>query len=216
MTKLDDINTRLRDLLEDSAANRFSDDLLATALRQALDEINQRLPRILSAAFTVTTSGRDQSLAALTDCRYIISVTIPEESGSAQELEPETCFTYMLVNGTPTLHFLGSYLPVAGERLLICYTAGYTIEGFESQLTTTLPAALDGALVNGAAAQACILHAGNLVGRYGSDTQESARLMEIGQLWRGTFENTLNGLKVMQEFGFPPGFALDQWDRVRK
>ncbi len=216
MTKIDDINTRLRDLLEDSSGQRFSGDLLNVALRQSLDEINQRLPHILSTEFTVTSGGRDQSLAALNDCRYIISVTVPEENGATRELEPETCFTYLLVNGTPTLHFLGTYLPAAGDSFRICYCAGYTVEGFEGQLTTTLPAALEGALVDGAAAQACLLRAGSVVGRYGSDAQESSRLVEIAQLWRGTFERTLNSLKVLQDFGFPPGFTLDQWDQVRR
>jgi hypothetical protein len=216
MTKLDDINTRLRDLLEDSASQRFSEDLLSVALRQSLDEINQRLPRILSTEFTVATGGRDQSLATLNDCRYIISVTVHEENGTARELEPETCFTYLLVNGTPALHFLGSYFPADGDSFRICYCAGYTIEGFVGQLTTTLTTALEGPLVDGAAAQACLLRAGSLVGRYGSDAQESTRLMEIAKLWRGTFERTLNSLKVMQDFGFPPGFTLDQWDQAQR
>lgn len=216
MTKLADINTQLRSLLEDSEVKRFSDNLLGVALGQALDEINQRLPRILSAQHTVTVGGRDQLLSTLTDCRYIVSVAIPEDGGSSRELEPETCFTYLLSSGVPTLHFLGTQIPAAGDRFTIRYTAGYTIEGFTGQLTTTLPSALENALVNGAAAQACFLRAGSLVEHYGSHGNESSHLMEIGSLWRATFERTLNGLKVLQEFGFPPGFPLDRWDEVRK
>lgn len=216
MTKFDDINARLRDLLEDSAAQRFSQDLLNAATRQALQEVEQRLPRVLSTEFTVTNAGRDQPLIVLSDCRFIISVAVPEESGTTRELQPETCFTYQLVNGTPTLHFLGSYIPVPGDRFIILYTAGYTIEGLDDELTSSLPEALESPLVDGAAAQACLLRAGSLVGRYGSDPRESARLMGISQLWRTTFERALNGLKVLQEFGFPPGFTLDRWDRRRE
>ncbi|MEN6403534.1 MAG: hypothetical protein ABFD94_16455, partial [Armatimonadia bacterium] len=204
MTKLTDINTQLRSLLEDNEAKRFSDSLLGVALGQALDEINQRLPRLLSAQYTVTVSGRDQLLSTLTDCRYIVSVTIPEDGGGSRELEPETCFTYLLTGGVPTLHFLGAQLPAAGDRFTIRYTAGYTIEGFAGQLVTTLPAEMENALVNGAAAQACFLRAGSLVERYGSRGNESSRLTQIGNLWRATFERTLNELKVLQEFGFPP------------
>lgn len=216
MTKYTDINTRTRALLEDSAKTRFSDDLLAAAIRQALDEIEQRLPRLCLTEFIVTSAGREQTLTGISDCRYIISVTVPEDSGDTRELQPETGFTYLLPGGTPTLHFLGSTIPAAGERFLIVYAAGYTLEGFEDALTTSLPAELEGALVDGAAAQACLLRAGSLVGRYGSDPRESARLMGISQLWRATFERALNGFKVMQEFGFPPGFALDRWDGQRK
>lgn len=216
MTKYEDINDRLRCLLEDSAAQRFSEDLLIAATRQALAEIEQRLPRVLSAGFTVTTSGRDQSLSTLSDCRYLISVTVPEENGAACELQPDTRFTYLLVDGTPTLHFLGSYIPASGDRFIIRYTTGYTIEGLDDEPATTLPVALEGALVDGAAAQACLLRAGSLVGRYGSDAHESVRLLGVSQLWRETFERALNGFKVLQEFGFPPGFVLDQWDQEGK
>ena len=140
----------------------------------------------------------------------------PGASAGTRELQPETCFTYLLLEGTPTLHFLGGYIPAAGDCLTIHYTTGYAIEGLDEELSSTLPEALEGALVDGAAAQACLLRAGSLVGRYGSDPRESARLMGISQLWRATFERTLNGLKVMQEFGFPPGFALDHWDQAGK
>jgi hypothetical protein len=58
MTKLDDINSQVRVLLDDSAAARFSADLLNLALDQALEVINQRVPRILSAEHTVTLAGR--------------------------------------------------------------------------------------------------------------------------------------------------------------
>ena len=216
MTKYDDIKTRLRALLEDSSAQRFSDDLLAAAARQTLEEMEQRLPRLLSSQFTVSASGREQPIPAISDCRYIISVSAPGENGSTRELQPETCFTYLLLEGTPTLYFLGSYIPTAEDCLNIHYAAGYAIEGLDDALNTSLPAALDGVLVDGAAAQVCLLRAGSLVGRYGSDPRESARLMGISQLWRATFERALNGLKVMQEFGFPPGFALDRWDEAGK
>jgi hypothetical protein len=49
MTKLDDINTQIRVLLDDSAAVRFSDNLLMQALSQSLEEIHQRVPRVLNA-----------------------------------------------------------------------------------------------------------------------------------------------------------------------
>lgn len=214
MAKYDDIKTRLRALLEDNSEQRFSDDLLAAATRQALEELEQRLPRLVSSPFTVTSSGRQQPLLSISDCRYILSVSAHGEGETTRELQPETCFTYLLLNGTPTLHFLGQYIPAAGEGLTIHYAAGYTIEGLDGSPSTSLPPALDGVLVDGAAAQVCLLRAGSLLGRYGSDPRESARLMSISHLWRATFERALNGLKVMQEFGFPLGYPLDRWDKA--
>lgn len=216
MTKLDDINTQIRVLMDDSAAARFSDNLLNLALAQALEEIHQRVPRILSAEHTVTTAGRDQPLPALSGCRYLVSVTMIPVDGTSRALEPESGFTYTLNDGTPTLHFLGSAIPAAGEWLNVEYCATYTIEGYAGANATTLPFSLESALVEGSAARACILRAGSLVEGYGRRGDESARLMEIGRRWEQSFTRALNGLKTLQEFGFPPGFPLDRWDGVRQ
>ena len=130
MTNLTEINTHVRALLDDSQALRFSDSLLEAALGQALEELEQRAPCISTVTHTVTTAGRDQSLPGLAGCRYIVNVTVPLEDGTSRLLEPETCFTYLLTDGVPTLHFLGSRVPAIGDGLLIQYAAGYTLTGY--------------------------------------------------------------------------------------
>lgn len=216
MTKLAELKTRVRLLLEDSDARRFSDTLLEAALRLALDEIDGQLPCISSTDFTALSSSRDQALTGLTGCRYLINVTWLAAGVHARELEPATQFTYLLKEGSPTLHFTGSAYPQAGDVLTLRYAAGYTIEGLEEAALTTLPGTCESALVNGTAGHACHLRAGSLVERPGTKTGEVNRLVEIGRLWLNNFERTLNGLKVLQDFGFPPGFALDQWDRAAR
>lgn len=216
MTKLDDINTQVRVLLDDSAAARYSADLLNLALGQALEEINQRVPRILSAEHTVTLAGRDQPLPALSGCRYLINLTRTLADGSSRALEPESGFTYVLSGGVPTLHFLGNTLPAEGEQFYVEYCAGYTIEGYNGETATSLPEELEHALIEGSAARACILRAGSLAEGYGRRGDESARLMEIGRRWEQSFARALDGFKTLQEFGFPPGFPLDRWDGVRR
>ena len=208
MTNIVTIKARLRSLLEDNDAQRFSDELLSAALHQALEEINQRLPRILNTEVALTEDGRDQTLSTISGCRYLISLTLLQANGAARELAAGCSFTYRLQDGTPALHFLGSAIPRAGDRLHLSYASGYTIAGFEDQALTTLPEMLTMALVSGAAAHACLLRAGSLVERYGSNPKDSARMLEIGKLWRGTFERDLNGVKTLQEFGYPPGFVL--------
>ncbi len=213
MSKIEDLKTRIRVLLEDESAARFSDGLLLAALRRALDDIDLRLPNIAEYQQVVTTAGRDQPLSGLAGCRYIVSVAPPLVNETESILEPETHFSYYLKDGAPTLHFMGSYTPQVGDVLTVHYAARYTIEGFEGEGATTLPAAFESALVNGTAAEACFLRAGSIAERYGTHPSETLRLMEIGHIWRETFERGLSGLKVLQEFGFPSGFTLDHWDR---
>ena len=216
MTNLTAINTRVRALLDDSQALRFSDSLLEAALGQALEELEQRAPCVSMVTHTVTTAGRDQSLPGLSGCRYIIGVTVPLADGSSRQLEPETSFTYLLANGVPTLHFLGSRVPEIGDQLLIQYAAGYDIAGYRGALTTTLPVEMESPLINGTAGRACFLRAGSLIESYGGRGSESSRWMETGRELLNAFERALNTLKTLQDFGFPPGFAFDRWDGARR
>lgn len=215
MSKFDDLKSRVRDLLEDQSAGRFSDTLLAAALRRALDDVDLQLPNLSELEVTVAATGRDQPLSGLIGCRYILHVDRPLDSQMERVLEPELHFTYFIKDGIPTLHFSGVYIPNAGDTLSVRYASGYTIAGFEGEAVTTLPEAFESALINGTAAEACFLRAGSIAERYGTHPSEPQRLMEIGHLWRETFVRNLTGLKVIQDFGFPPGFALDLWDRIR-
>lgn len=208
MSKFTDLETRVRAVLEDQDTLRFSSPLLAAALRRALDDIDLQLPNIAELEVTAAGDSRDLALSNLAGCRYIINITIKDRL-----LEPEANFTYFLKDGVPTLHINDGYIPQTGDVLVVRYASGYTIEGFEGEGTTTLPAAFESALVNGAAAEACFLRAGSLAERYGTRPGDPAKLMEIGYLWRQTFVRDLSGLKAMQDFGFPPGFSLDLWDR---
>lgn len=216
MSDLTALISRVRQTLDDPDAKRFSDDLLTCAMRQALDEIDQRLPRTLIEEITVTTSGREQPLTALTGCLFLVSLVYPFGSATAQELEPETQFSYRMNEGVPTVHFFGNLIPQAGDKLEVHYAAPNAIAGLDAAEATTLPAVCESALVNGSAAYACSLRAASLIEAYGARPVESARLLESGQLWLDLFHRNLDGLKVLQEFGFPPGFPLDGWDSVRR
>ncbi|KAF0112241.1 MAG: hypothetical protein FD147_302 [Chloroflexi bacterium] len=145
----------------------------------------------------------------------MINLVYPAGGASAREMEPETQFSYSLQSGLPELHFSGLEIPQAGERITVRYAAQNTLGGLDSAEITSLPPAAESALVNGASGYACLLRAANIADVYGSRPGESARLLETGRLHLELFERTLNGLKVMQEFGFPVGFALDEWDRNR-
>lgn len=215
MTKLEDINARVRQQLDDPDARRFSDDLLLAALRQSLEQVTLALPRSCTFSWTVAAAGRDQVLTGLSGCLFITRITLNPNGTTGQELQPESGFTYSLRDGIPGLHFHGTCIPQAGDSLSVEYAAGYLIEGLDGSTSTTLPAACEAAVVSGTAAYACYLRAGSLLESYGVRDGESARLAAIGDLWQKVFERSLRGLKVMQEFGFPPGFPLDQWDERR-
>jgi hypothetical protein len=215
VTNLISLVDRVRQLLNDAEKKRFPDDLLTCAIRQALELIDVRLPQTITAQVTVETSGRDQTLGDLNGCLYLVSISYPFSSSTGRELEPGTHFAYRMNAGVPNLHFHDDIIPQAGEVLLITYAAPNTIEGLDDTAATTLPLACEAALVNGAAACACSLRAASLLEAYGSRPEESARLLETSRVGMEQFNHMLDGLKMLQEFGYPPGFALDAWDSRR-
>ena len=215
MTNIASLVARVRQLLNDPELKRFSDDVLTCAIRQALELIDVRLPQTVTTAITIASSGRDQTLDDLTGCLYLVSVVYPFPSPADRELEPETHFTYRMEGGIPTLHFHGDIIPQAGEVLQVQYATANAIEGLDGAASTTLPAVCEPALVNGAAACACSLRAASLLESYGSRPEESARLLETSRAGMEQFNHMLDGLKLLQEFGYPPGFPLDAWDNRR-
>jgi hypothetical protein len=211
MTKLTSLAARVRLLLNDPDAARFSEILLTNAIRQSLELIDTRVPQILIMEVALVTTGRDQELTGLTGCLFLVKVVIPNPS-SICELEPGTHFLYQVDGGIPTLHFLGDLIPPAGTVLQVHYAAASIIEGLDGAAATTLPEMCEPALVNGAAGYAFALRAASLVESYGTRAEDAARLMETSRVFMEHFDQMLKGLKLYQEFGFPPGVALDAWD----
>lgn len=212
MTKLEDLKARVRAVLEDPASSRFSSSLLDAAFRQSLDRMDQHLPSIAETNVTAAASGCEIPLSSLTNCHCIIDVILQGQDPTSRILEPDLHFTCFIKDGIPTLYFNGKYIPQAGDTLVIRYASGYIIEGLAGELSTTLPETFESTLVSGAAAEACFLRAAATAEQYGIHPAETSRLMEIGHLWRENFIHALSGLKTLQDFGFPTGFALDRWD----
>jgi hypothetical protein len=212
MAALTEIQSRVRTVLEDAGKARFTDNLLTSAIRQALDQIDQRLPRNLTAEITVLTTGREQPLSGLEGCLFLTKLVCPCNGATSQEFEPETRFSYILRDGTPTVRFLGRSIPQAGEVIEVHYAAQNTISGLDDAEVSTLSPACENALVNGAAGFACQLRAGSLAEKYGSRPGECSSLLETSRVWLEIFNRSLDGLKTLQEFGFPIGFPLDAWD----
>jgi hypothetical protein len=60
-----------------------------------------------------------------------------------------------------------------------------------------------------------LLHATRLAETYGTRPNEVSRLLEISRLRLEDYALTLSNLKMIQAFGFPPGFSLDDQDACR-
>ena len=201
---------RVRALLDDAAADRFSDDLLTSAARLALQGIEAQLPNVLSLAHTVVTAGRDQTITSMAACLYLIDLFVQR----AIEAPPLSGVEYSSTLRTDTLqiHFSGSHIPQAGEILQLTYAARHTLSGLDSATTTTLPDAMAPALDYGMAAHACLIRAASLAEAYAARPGESSRLAGQASHWLAQFNTALAGLKNFSAPVFPQGFPLDPWE----
>ncbi len=208
MSTLAEIKTRILQVLDDASGARYPDALLTEAINQAFSSINTRLPKVSTLDLTITTAGREQAVSGIFNCLFIISVSLISADQLTRELSPDSEFTFLLKNGAPTLYFSGSKIPAAGDKLRIQYAAPYSA----ADLGSAFPTNYESALVNGAAGHACNIRALHLIEAYGARSEESPRLLELGRLRLDAFESLLSSLRVLQDFGYPPGFKLDEYD----
>ncbi len=213
MIDLTTMKTRVLQVLEDPTGKRFDDASLEEAMLQALSLLNEHQPNISVLSFTVSSSGRDQTLTGLGNCIYLISIQMNPDDAYRHEVEPGNSYTYRFQDGNPILRFLERNAPQAGDVIRVTYAAPHTLSGLDGATSTTLPAVCASALVNGAAGQACLLRASLLCEAYGSRPAETSRLLELSRVLMANFEHGLSQYKTLQEFGFPPGFRLDSEDR---
>jgi hypothetical protein len=212
MLDLPATQNRVRAMLDDPSGGRFSDTLLETAIRHALAGVDVRLPQVVRLDVAVQISGRDQTLQGLAGCRHLVELLLVGENTLDTRGEPAE-YTYTLTGETLDLHFSGGRVPQNGERMKLTYAARHTLAGLDSALTTSLPDAAEVALDYGSAGHACLLRSASMAESYAARPGESSRLLDQAKIWLERFDHALVALAAFQEFGFPPGFNLDVWDR---
>lgn len=210
MTLFADLKARALQVLADSQGTRYNSALMDEAFKQALDRLNTRLPRLMFQDLTITSADRDQIVPFLDRCLFIVSVCLVNPTQLTRELQPDSEYSFQILQDMPALHFSGARVPQVNDTLHIVYAQAYTMDDIDSGL---LPLTYETALVTGAAGQANLMRATQLIEAYGNRSDDAPRLLGVGRLRLDSFEALLSALRVQQDFGFPPGFALDKFDR---
>jgi hypothetical protein len=209
MLNLERIEIRVRQLLDDSDGTRFNENLVENAIRQALNRMDEQVPQVCTIEKTVTGSGKEQVLDGLHSPLYILEAMIV----SAQQKKTALEFTYTLSGESACLNFGEKRYPLQGETLKVTYACANTLSGLDEATVTSLPHGAEITLEFFAAGLACLLRSAAMAEAYGARPGESTRLVEQSRLWMEAAEKSMAGCKNLQTFGFPPGFALDSWER---
>lgn len=213
MTDLTAYRSGIRIILGDPAGGRFGDALLDQAVRWALAAYSRVLPQVKTCTLTVTSAGREQSLASLTGLLNLLEVCFPYQTGSdALPVYPQWYFYRREACGF--VYISGRRIPAAGEAIRLTFSAWHAISGLDGAAASTIPAEHEEIFLNGAAGKATMLRSLQLVEAYGSKTGEPEKLKDWSQGLLSGFLDDLLSLKSGQSLSgvLTGGWTLDRWD----
>jgi len=214
---LTEYTASIRTLLADSAGARYTTTLLETAVRFALAEYSMASPHQTELDFTVTASGRQQSISALASAGFmsIIEVYHPYDSAAETPVPSEAWYTFMQ-GSTPAITFTGTAVPQAGEHILIRYACRHTIDDLDSATNTSICPGHESAIILGGCGHAMVLRSAGLTESFRTREADSSTLLLLGNEFLERFRrflNTLRAATVSTRGPFPPvKWSLDQWD----
>ena len=179
----------LEDLLKTRDEETWTDLELDAAIRLALAEVSQRLPRALSGDVVMATASREVSLAELSDCLWVEEVWWPYEEGDY----PPHLAPFEMRGGNAYLYTLA--MPAVGETVHVLYAGRHTIAGLDNATVTTLPADWRGVLTLGAAGFAGVAKAAAMAREYAWPQGATEDMTRWSQLMMKFFDARLNALR---------------------
>lgn len=183
--------TKVQAALGDTAATYFSTDIVTAAVRAALSEINEKAPRSNAESFASVANVKEYDLTAVISNALRVSNVLLNDD-TAQDDQPIQFDTY-----TAAEHIWFRVRSKYTDETFICiYTAAHTVNGLDSETTSTLPAHHDPILVQGAAYHALLILGVSRGLANNLEKSATERYIKAAAPYRVNFDN---GLKAMAE-----------------
>jgi hypothetical protein len=156
--------------------------MLAEAIRQALHEYSKVNPLQEVGTVTVSSSGREVSISALTGLLGVSRVWLPYTSGSPEH--PPNWRNFEFWKDELVLYFPDGDEPAADEVARVFYTKMQTLQDLDSAASTSFPADDDTILVIGSAGYAATSRSIDLTEKVTLDrlTSQQVRAWGLGKL----------------------------------
>jgi len=145
------LRDRVKAVLQDASADRWSTDDLDEAIRRTLELYSDRNPHQAIVALTLESPGREIDLSTIPNLARVEKVWWdynPDDPGSPPN------WRHFEVWPGAILYIDDEDQPAAGDVVRIWYTTPHTLNGLDGAEATTIPVQDVGALVVGAAALA--------------------------------------------------------------
>ncbi len=189
MSTLAELITRIRIDLNDASAAIWSDNMLTTAIRAALYDLNAILPRRIAADIDTVADAREYALA-YTGFMEVLDVWYPHNP--ADPTTPPTRPAWTTPTRT-TLRIEDGDDPTgaATEHIHILYSAEHTIDDLDSAAVTTLTARQEQLLALGAAGYAALQASMATVNTVTASTWTTRNYADWGQARLSTYRQQL-------------------------
>lgn len=213
--------TTLRDRVERKLADNsnaiWSTDDIDEAIRAALQEYSLSRPQELITTLTLASTGREISVSGVTGLIKALEIWVPYTAASPEW--PPNIRPFKFWQDSDKILVTGDYEPQANDVLRIFYTKMQTLNGLDSEITTTFPDTDESTLLTGASGYAATSRAVDLMEKVTLDrlTAASIRAWGLNQLQEfriglKKIERAL-ALAASSRAEQPP---LDRWDTVSR
>lgn len=179
----------LADLLKSAGTTEWSDEELDAAIRLALMDLSQRLPRSLSSDVTMAEAGRRIALTALADCQWVEEVWWPYTPGDPRRHQAP----FEVRDGWLSLFTIPE--PRAGDTVHLLYAGRHAIAGLDGATATTVPGEWRGIVTLGAAGYAAAAKASAMAREYTWPAGTAAATRNWSEMMLALFEARLGAVR---------------------
>jgi len=211
-TTLASLRDRVEATLQDSTNATWSTDDVDEGIRQALQEYSKVIPHRAIGTISLSADGREISLASLTGLVNVERVWWDYDS--TDPAHPPRWRDFEVWPGS-ILFINDADEPQNGDTVRVWYTLPHTLNGLDSETTTTLPPGDDTLLVTGAAAHAALFRSAEISEVLTIDGWSPQRLKEWGELKMEAFRMGLTRIAAKEAArwsGIAKGPDLDRWE----
>jgi hypothetical protein len=220
MSTLAQFIDRVELALLDAGNAHFSPDTITQGLRQAVKEYSLARPQEAETVITLPGDGREIALDSLTGLLEVTDVWWPYDSLATSETWPPNRVRGWRVwwdDAQPVLFLTRNdgEQPQEDDEMRIWYVRQQTIENLDSATITSLPAAHEEIIVNGAAGFAALSNAVDMINTANTDVFMVGLMGTWGKTKVQEFRKSVESLRAAgarSGAAWTHGWVVDKWD----
>jgi hypothetical protein len=210
-TTLTTLRDRVELILADSSNAIFSTGDVDEAIRRALHDYSAVNPYRKIGTITLAADGREIATSTLTGIIDVAEVWCPYDSSDPEFPPYRRPFRFW--KDIAKLYVIGSYEPQSADVVRVFYTALHTLNGLDSETSTTLPAEHDSIVALGASGYAAQSRALDISEQISVDRDTANRLKDWAELQLHRFADALTAVAIAsQSTSHVPLPYLDRWE----